>query len=64
MSADDPDAQVMKRALMKIVRACEGGTPIGDRNWETEIKRLATLALEEIGIDWKRELQFPEVRGS
>lgn len=52
----------LKVALMKIIRACEGGTPIVDRNWNTGIKQIAAGALEDVGFDWKTELNRPPTK--
>jgi hypothetical protein len=61
---NQPQAEPLRlqEALMDIIRACEGGTPIGDRNWNSGIKQIATVALDEVGFDWKRELNFPPAR--
>lgn len=53
------EARRLQKALMDIIRACEGGTPIGDRNWNSGIKQIATAALDEVGFDWKMELNRP-----
>ncbi len=52
----------MRDALMEIIRACEGGTPIGDSNWNSGIKQIAARALEDVGFDWKTELNRPPSR--
>lgn len=56
------DSEALVDALMRIIRACEGGTPIGDRNWNSGIKEIATKALEGVGFDWKTELDRPPSR--
>lgn len=56
------EALKLQKALMDIIRACEGGTPIGDRNWNSGIKQIATEALDEVGFDWKTELNRPPTR--
>jgi len=56
---DDEKARVLEAALLKIARACEGGTGFGDVNWRPGVKLIATNALEAVGTDWRYELQFP-----
>lgn len=56
------EARRLQEALMDVIRVCEGGTPIGDRNWNSGIKQIATAALDEVGFDWKTELNRPPVR--
>jgi hypothetical protein len=56
---DDRDAMRLRNALVEIIRACQGGTPIGDKNWNEGIKAIAVSALEDIRFDWKAELNRP-----
>jgi hypothetical protein len=62
MSEGQAEALRLRDGLMEIIRACEGRTSIGDRNWNSGIKQIATAALEDVGFDWKTELNRPPGR--
>jgi len=56
MMPDDEKARLLERALLNIVRACEGGTRIRSQNWESGIGKIAQDALEGVGVNWRYEI--------